>query len=150
MSVTSEKCIACYPKIELGLQPQCFFNFIGKIRLTGFLSEPSKARADNPMDYLVHVRKVALPLFPQFGLEPNVYYIPPIHAPQAFLRQMFGPGAAAAVKTYRAAAGDADLAGLLGLFGCTERVIPRWKRQGDSVLGASENGDEIVRVPLRE
>ena len=71
-----------------------------------------------------------MPLFPQFGLEPNVYYIPPIHAPTAFLRQMFGPGAAAAVKTYRAAADDPDLAGLLGLFGCTERVVPPMEAPG--------------------
>jgi nitrate reductase / nitrite oxidoreductase, beta subunit len=91
-----------------------------------------------------------LPLFPQFGLEPNVYYIPPVQAPEQFLRQMFGPGASAAVKSYRAAADDADLGGLLGLFGCTERVVPRWRRQGDSVIGAQENGDEIIRVPLRE
>jgi nitrate reductase beta subunit len=148
MTGTSEKCIACFPKIEQGLQPQCFVNCIGKIRLAGWISTPEKARPDNPMDYLVHVRKVALPLFPQFGLEPNVYYIPPLHAPAAFLRQMFGPGAEAAVKAYREA--DDDLAGLLGLFGSTEKVVPRWKRAGDAVVGMEESGAEIVRVPLRE
>ncbi len=147
---TSEKCIACYPKFDNGLQQQCFVNCIGKIRLAGWVSKPDAANPENPIDYLVHVKKVALPLFPQFGLEPNVYYIPPIHVPEPFLRQMFGPGVRAAVETYRAAAGDADLAGLLGLFGCTERVIPRWKRNGDLVIGARENGDEILRVPLRE
>jgi nitrate reductase beta subunit len=93
---------------------------------------------------------VALPLFPQFGLEPNVYYIPPIHAPLSFLHQMFGPGVDQAIKTYRAAASDPDLAGLLGLFGCTERVILRWRRQGDSVLGLDDGRREIVRVPMRE
>jgi nitrate reductase beta subunit len=66
---TSEKCIACFPKLEQGLQPQCFVNCIGKIRLAGWVSKPQDARADNPIDYLVHVRKVALPLFPQFGLD---------------------------------------------------------------------------------
>ncbi|OGV70600.1 MAG: dehydrogenase [Lentisphaerae bacterium RIFOXYB12_FULL_65_16] len=147
---TSEKCIACFPKIEQGLQNQCFVNCIGKIRLAGWLSTPENANPDNPIDYLVHVKKLALPLFPQFGLEPNVYYIPPIHAPASFLHQMFGPGAEAAVQTYRAAAEDADIGGLLGLFGCTERVVPRWKRTGETVVGAEENGAEIVRVPLRE
>lgn len=150
MTGTSEKCIACYPKIEQGLQPQCFLNCIGKIRMTGWINTPDKANPENPIDYLVHVRKVALPLFPQFGLEPNVYYIPPLHAPVSFLRQMFGPGAEQALKTYREAADDPDLAGLLGLFGCSEKVMPRWKREGDSVLGLEENGGEIVRVPLRE
>ncbi len=150
MTGTSEKCIACFPKIEQGLQPQCFVNCIGKIRLAGWISRPEKAQADNPIDYLVHVKKVALPLFPQFGLEPNVYYIPPIHTPLPFLHQMFGPGVERAIKAYRAAATDPDLAGLLGLFGCTERGIPRWRRQGDTVLGLDEGRKEIVRVPMRE
>jgi len=150
MTGTSEKCIACYPKIEMGEQPQCFVNCIGKIRFAGWISTPDKARADNPIDYLVHVRKVALPLFPQFGLEPNVYYIPPVHVPPVFQRQMFGPGVEQAIATYRAAADDADLSGLLSLFGSTPRVVPRWKRSGDTVLGLEEGGQEIVRVPLRE
>jgi len=150
MTGTSEKCIACFPKVETGLQPQCFVNCIGKIRLAGWISRPERAEPDNPIDYLVHVRKVALPLFPQFGLEPNVYYIPPVHAPLGFLHQMFGPGVHQAITTYRGAARDPDLAGLLGLFGCTERVIPRWRRQGDTVAGLDESRKEIVRVPLRE
>jgi nitrate reductase beta subunit len=150
MTGTSEKCIACFPKIEQGLQPQCFVNCIGKIRLAGWISRPKEARADNPIDYLVHVRKVALPLFPQFGLEPNVYYIPPVHVPAPFLEQMFGPGVEHAVNTYRNGAKDADLAGLLGLFGSTEMVVARWKRQGDIVIGADEKGTQLVRVPLRE
>jgi len=54
------------------------------------------------------------------------------------------------VETYRGAVDDPDLGGLMGLFGCTEKVMPRWKRSGDSILGLEENGDEIVRVPMRE
>lgn len=150
MTGTSEKCIACFPKMEQGLQPQCFVNCIGKIRLAGYLSTPDKARADNPLDYLVHIRKVALPLFPQFGLEPNVYYIPPIHVPTPFLRQMFGPGADEAVRVYRAAVKDRDLSGLLCLFGSTEMVVNRWKRQGEHVIGSDEKGTQVVRVPLNE
>lgn len=147
---TSEKCIACYPKIEQGEQPQCFVNCIGKIRLAGFVSTPENARPENPIDYLVHVRKMALPLFPQLGLEPNVYYIPPIHVPLPYLEQMFGPGVGAALDTYRAAPDDPDLAGLLTLFGSSHEVMPRWKRAGNTVLGLSEDGGELTRVPLRE
>jgi nitrate reductase beta subunit len=150
MTGTSEKCIACFPKMEQGLQPQCFVNCIGKIRMAGWISTPEKARADNPIDYLVHVRKIALPLFPQFGLEPNVYYIPPVHAPASFLMQMFGPGAEEAVRAYRNAGQDPDLAGLLALFGSTESVMPRWKRSGDTIFGLDESGKELVRVPMRE
>lgn len=150
MTGTSEKCIACFPKIEMGQQPQCFVNCIGKIRFAGWLSRPENAKADNPIDYLVHVRKLALPLFPQFGLEPNVYYIPPVHTPRPFLRQMFGPNVDQAIETYRGAAGDPDIAGLLSLFGSTQQVVPRWRRQGDTVIGLDDSGAEIVRVPLRE
>jgi len=147
---TSEKCIACFPKIEQGLQPQCFLNCIGKIRMAGWVSTPEHADPANPIDYLVHVRKVALPLFPQFGLEPNVYYVPPIHAPLRFLRQMFGPRVEEAIRTYRQASDDPDLAGLLGLFGSTERIVSRWSRQNDWVIGFDENETEIIRVPLKE
>jgi nitrate reductase beta subunit len=150
MTGTSEKCIACFPKIEQGIQPQCFVNCIGKIRLAGWISKPEQARADNPMDYLVHIKKVALPLFPQFGLEPNVYYIPPIHAPVSFNQQLFGPGAGEAMKTYRNAPKDPDLAGLLCLFGSTEMVVPRFRRQGDIVIGNDEKGQQLVRVPMNE
>jgi nitrate reductase beta subunit len=144
----SEKCIACFPKLEQGLQPQCFANCIGKIRLAGWISTPDKADPTNPLDYLVHVRKVAKPLMPQLGLEPNVYYIPPLNSPPGFLEQMFGPGVEQALATYRKA--DDDLAGLLGLFGSTERIVPRWRRQGETIIGLEEDGTEIVRVPLRE
>ena len=150
MTGTSEKCIACYPKIEQGIQPQCFVNCIGKIRLAGWISKPGSEKAENPIDYLVRIRKIALPLFPQFGLEPNVYYIPPVHVPTSFTRQMFGPGVDDAVKAYRNAPNDPDLAALLCMFGSTEMVVPRFKRQGDMAVGSDEKGTLIVRVPMNE
>jgi len=150
MTGTSEKCIACYPKVEQGLQPQCFVNCIGKIRMAGYISTPDKAQPDNPIDYLVHIRKVALPLYPQLGLEPNVYYIPPRHVPRPYLAQMFGPGIDQAIATYNKAADDPDLSALLALFGSTEWLMPRWKRVGDTVMGLREDGRELVRVPVRE
>jgi nitrate reductase beta subunit len=147
---TSEKCIGCFPKIETGEAPQCFVNCIGKIRHVGFVSLPEQARPDNPIDYLVHVRKVALPLYPQFGLEPNVYYIPPIHVPRKFLLQMFGPSVDAAIETYKHAADDPDLAGLLSLFGSTHHIVHRFKRTGKDVLGFDDKGAGVVRVPMVE
>jgi nitrate reductase beta subunit len=118
--------------------------------MAGYISTPDDARADNPIDYLVHVRKVALPIYPQFGLEPNVYYIPPVHVPPTFLRQMFGPGVDAAIKTYRNAPNDPDLAGLLALFGSSESVMTRWMRRGEEVVGADDQGTPLVRVLMRE
>ncbi len=153
MTGTSEKCIGCFPKHDTSgtpQAPQCFLSCIGKIRLAGWLSRPEKAREDIPLDYFVHIRKIALPLYPQFGLEPNMYYIPPIHVPKPFLRQMFGPGVDHAIETYRKIPDDKDLAGLLALFGSTPTMIPRWKRKGDTVFGLDEHGKEIVRVPITE
>jgi nitrate reductase beta subunit len=150
MTGTSEKCIACFPKIEQEIQPQCFVNCIGKIRMAGFINRPEKAQADNPIDYLVHIRKVALPLFPQFGLEPNIYYIPPIHVPTSFTRQLFGPGVDEAVKTYRNTPNDKDLSALLCLFGSEERIMHRWKRQGDAAIGLDEKGQTLAQAPLYE
>jgi nitrate reductase beta subunit len=63
---------------------------------------------------------------------------------------MFGPNVDAALETYRNAPKDKDLAGLLTLFGSTERIVSRWKRVDEQVMGFDENGKEIVRVPLRE
>lgn len=147
---TSEKCIACFPKIEQGIQPQCFVNCIGKIRLQGWINPPERAREDNPIDYLVHVRKLALPLYPQFGLEPNVYYVPPINVPDHFLIQMFGPDAPAAVRTYRNAKDDKTLQGLFALFGSTERTIPFFKIVGDMAVALDDNKKEFARVPIYE
>ena len=147
---TSEKCIGCFPKIEQGLQPQCFVNCIGKIRLQGWVNPRDQAREDNPIDYLVHVRKLALPLYPQFGLEPNVYYVPPVNVPDPFLIQMFGPDAPAAVRTYRNARNDKTLQGLFSLFGSTERTIPFFKIQGDFAIALDDDHKEFARVPLYE
>jgi nitrate reductase / nitrite oxidoreductase, beta subunit len=147
---TSEKCIACYPKVEQGLQPQCVTTCIGKIRITGFLSPPEVADAQNPIDYLVKVRKIALPFYPQTGLEPNVYYIPPIHAAPEYLRQMFGPGVDDAIEAYANAKDDPDLLGLMMLFGCTERIIHRFEVDDDIARAYDDQGTELVSVPVRE
>ena len=147
---TAEKCIACYPKIEQGLQPECVTSCIGRIRLAGFISPPDQVDARNPIDYLVKVRKVALPLYPQSGTEPNVYYIPPIHAPRDYLRQMFGPGADAAVETYANAKDDPELLGLMMLFGSAEQIMHRFEVSGEIARGFDADGKEVVSVPVRE
>jgi nitrate reductase beta subunit len=147
---TSEKCVGCFPKIEQGEQPQCFVNCIGKIRLQGFVSTPAELREDNPIDYLVHVRKLALPMYPQLGLEPNVYYVPPLHVPDSFLLQMFGPAAIEAKKTYLSAREDRTLAGLFTLFGSTQYTVHRFEIKGDTVIGYDAKNKELVRVPIQE
>ncbi len=146
----SEKCIACFPRVEQGLQPFCTVNCIGRIRINGWIHPPDKADPENPVDFLVHVRKVALPLYPQFGLQVNIYYIPPVHVPTKFLRQMFGPRVDKAIETYNKAPEDPELKGVLMLMGATERWIDKFRVQGDYVYGYDARGNEIVRVPLKE
>ena len=150
----SEKCISCYPTVEQGNQTECVVNCIGKIRLFGYKSTWSAPREDNPIDYLVHFKKIALPLYPQFGLEPNVYYIPPINVPESFNRMLFGPGAKEAVRMYRNAAADERLIAALILMGCTNKIIHTFSVRGTfsngTAKGYDEAGKEIVSVPLTE
>lgn len=146
----SEKCIGCFPLIEQGEQPRCVQTCIGKIRLQGFLSKPGEEKADNPIDYLVRIKKVALPLYPQAGTEPNVYYIPPVHVPRDFTGQMFGPGVEEAVATYRSAPKDPQLLAALLMFGNTSRIIERFKAEGELAVGWDRDGKEAVRVPFTE
>ena len=103
---------------------------------------------DNPIDYLVHVQKVALPLYPQFGTEPNIYYIPPRWVPRPFLSQMFGPGVEKAIETRTNP--DPTLMALLKLFGTTTRTIERFALRGDHIEGFDGKGELVVSVPLDE
>jgi nitrate reductase beta subunit len=146
----SEKCIGCYPLIEKGEQPRCVQTCIGKIRLQGFLSKPESPRRDNPIDFLVYFKKVALPLYPQFGLEPNVYYIPPVHVPKEFLYQMFGPGVDKAIETYRNVKNDKELLSAFLLFGSTNKIIHSFKVEEDYALGFDDKGEMIAKVPFSE
>ncbi len=153
----SEKCISCYPAVEKGEQTQCVINCIGKIRMSGFKNRWDQAKEDNPLDYLIHIKKIALPLYPQFGLEPNVYYIPPINVPNEFNKQLFGPGAENAVKLYKKAKDDKKLIGLLMLFGSTDKIVNKFKVESKNsggiegfCTGFNEDGKEIAKVPLKE
>jgi nitrate reductase beta subunit len=146
----SQKCISCYPAVEKGYQTQCVNNCIGKIRIFGFINPPEKAQEDNPIDYLVHIAKVAKPLYAQFGTQPNVYYIPPVHVPLKFQAQLFGPDVEEAVKKYKQAHNDKKLKGLLILLVSTNRIIRRFAIKGDEVFGYDASGNEVVRVPINE
>lgn len=72
----SQKCIFCFPRLEKGEAPACAKQCPGKLRFVGFLEDE-----DGPIHQLVYQWKVALPLHPEYGTEPNVYYVPPILPP---------------------------------------------------------------------
>ncbi|MBK6515040.1 MAG: 4Fe-4S dicluster domain-containing protein [Polyangiaceae bacterium] len=147
---TSEKCIGCYPAVEEGIQPQCVVNCIGKIRVMGFINPPWKARKDNPVDYLVHEKQIALPYYPQLGLEPNIYYIPPLNADREYLKQMFGPNVEGALQRYRELSSDPVAQGLLCLMGSSDKIINRFEVKEGRATGFDRDDKEIVTVPVTE
>lgn len=175
---TSEKCVACYPRVEgsdpitegLPMETRCMAVCPGKIRLNGLVDiDENNGWAEdpqNPLYYLIKEEKVALPLYPQFGTEPNIYYIPPRWAPRPYLRQMFGPGVEKAIQRY--AAPSRKLLAVLQLFRATQKMIFRfeieegplavetevngepWQMYNDTVIGFDANGDEAVRLSVVE
>jgi len=174
----SEKCIGCYPRIEgkdpltpgAPMEKRCMAACVGKIRLQGLVKiGVDGAWAEdrsNPLYYLVKVAKVALPLYPQFGTEPNGYYIPPRWAPRPYLRQMFGPGVDAAIDAYSFP--SRELLAVLQLFRASQTIVFRyeiiegekvfertangkkWEIFNDTVIGYGQSGEEVARVTVEE
>jgi nitrate reductase beta subunit len=142
----------------------------GKIRMQGLvkMNEDGSWAEDrqNPIYYLVKIAKVALPLYPQFGLVPNGYYIPPRWAPRPYLRQMFGPGVDEAIAKY--VAPDRELLAVQQLFRATQQIIfkyeiiegPKvfeteingrtWEMYDDTVVGFNKLGQEVCRIKVQE
>lgn len=69
----SQHCIGCFPRIEQGVAPACVRQCPGRAAFVGFLDDEAGA-----VHRLVKKWKVALPLHPEFGTKPNVYYVPPL------------------------------------------------------------------------
>jgi nitrate reductase beta subunit len=130
------------------MQTRCMSACIGHIRLQGLVQMNAdgtwKDNRQNPLYYLVHVAKVALPLYPQFGTEPNGYYIPPRWVPRPYLRQMFGPGVDAAIEKYSAP--DRELLAVLQLFGKEQRICARYEiKEGEKVFETEVRGKKFVQ-----
>ena len=175
---TSEKCVACYPRVEgrdaltegAPMEARCMAVCPGKIRLNGLvrLQEDGSWQEDrqHPLYHLVMVEQVALPLYPQFGTEPNIYYIPQRWAPRPYLRQLFGTGVDQAIARYTAP--SRELLAVLQLFRTTQRMIFRfeieqgplvletevngqpWQMYNDTVIGFDAQGREAVRLSVVE
>lgn len=75
-----EKCIMCFPRLEKGIPSACARQCVGRARWQSYLEDK-----EGPVHKLVKVWKVALPLMPEKGTSPNVFYIPPF-SPPAFDR----------------------------------------------------------------
>jgi nitrate reductase / nitrite oxidoreductase, beta subunit len=181
----SEKCVGCFPRIEgrdetlspegAPVEARCMAACVGKIRMQGLVQmnpdgtwvhDPS-----HPLYFLIRDRQVALPLYPQFGTEPNGYYIPPRWAPRDYLVQMFGPGVDHAIEQYSCP--DRRLLAVLQLFRAQRHILFRYEiKEGrkvaeipvklpsgkmqvqeifnDTVLGYNKLGKEVVRITIEE
>jgi nitrate reductase / nitrite oxidoreductase, beta subunit len=174
----AEKCVACYPRVE-GRDPEsggkpmetrCMAACIGQMRLQGLvkMNEDGTWAEDryNPLYYMVHVAKVALPLYPQLGTAPNGYYIPPRWVPRPYLQQMFGPGVDQAIERYMYP--DRELLAVLQLFRRSNLIIFSYKFEegpkiyegtlrgkpvtiyNDTVIGYGQDGEELFRTTVEE
>jgi len=150
----AQKCISCYPRLEQGVAPACVRQCPGRVRHIDYLDN-----TDGHIHKLVNEWKVALPLRPDFGVQPNVYYVPPIsptafdangefdesasRIPIEYLRELFGPGVDAALATIQAerekvaAGGESELMDIL------------ISRQWDDLMGPfTVNPATLERQPI--
>ena len=98
----AQKCIFCYPRVEKGVAPACARQCPGRLVFVGFLDDK-----DGLIHKLVNEWEVALPLHPEYGTSPNVFYVPPLsparlnedfsideatpRIPTEYLEKLFGP-----------------------------------------------------------
>lgn len=106
----AQKCISCYPRLEAGVAPACVRQCPGRVRHIDYMDN-----LEGHPYKLVKEWKVALPLRPDFGTEPNVFYVPPLapsafnesgefddsrnRIPEGYMRELFGPAADDALET---------------------------------------------------
>ena len=69
----SQQCMGCLPRIEDGVAPACVRQCPGRAVFVGWLDDEN-----TPVNRLVKEWEVALPLHPEYGTRPNVYYVPPV------------------------------------------------------------------------
>ncbi len=108
----SQKCVMCFARLEQGVAPACVRQCPGRVRHFGYLDDE-----DCDVCKLVRKWKVALRLHPEFGTQPNVFYIPPLaparfdengdidennpRIPIEYLRSLFGPDVDGALATLK-------------------------------------------------
>lgn len=106
----AQKCISCYPRLEAGVAPACVRQCPGRVRHIDYMDN-----LEGHPYKLVKEWKVALPLRPDFGTEPNVFYVPPLapsafneagefddsrnRIPEGYMRELFGPAVDDALET---------------------------------------------------
>ncbi len=109
----AQKCIFCFPRIDQGVAPACARQCPGRLRFVGYRDDRTAL-----IWKLVDKWKVAIPLHPEYGTEPNVFYVPPMNParidengnldfsepriPAGYLESLFGPEVHSALEILHA------------------------------------------------
>ena len=146
----SQKCILCYPRLEQGVAPACARQCPGRLRHVGYLDDENSS-----VHKLVRQWKVAVPLHPEYGTQPNVFYVPPTNPkklaadgrldhsepriPQAYLHSLFGQAgldALAILEDERQKVRDGGKSELIDLL-----VVYKWS----DMLGGFDQDPATIR-----
>lgn len=108
----SQHCIMCYPRVDKGVAPACARQCPGRLVFVGYLDDK-----EGPINKLVKKWRVALPLHPEYGTSPNIFYVPPLapyrlnrdgsfdeetpRIPMKELERLFGPQVDRALSTLK-------------------------------------------------
>jgi ethylbenzene hydroxylase subunit beta/complex iron-sulfur molybdoenzyme family reductase subunit beta len=127
----SQHCIGCFPRLEQGVAPACVRQCPGRAAFVGFLDDTSSA-----VSKLVKRWKVALPLHPEFGTKPNVFYVPPLAPAPLSESGSFDEGGSRIPPSYLESLFGEDVHGALDVL----RTELEKKRRGQD----SEVMDELI------
>jgi len=149
----AQKCIFCYPRVEQGIAPACARQCPGRLRFVGYKDDEA-----GPIWKLVEHWKVALPLHPEYGTEPNVFYVPPVAPPRidehgnldysepriptAYLESLFGAQVNDALAVLRAEMGKTRAGGRSELMSLL--IAAEWK----DMFGGFDADPAAVRTPI--
>ncbi|MDP6375171.1 MAG: respiratory nitrate reductase subunit beta [Kiritimatiellia bacterium] len=113
VTLSAQKCDGCVDRVEDGVAPACVRGCPGRAMWVDYLDNEA-----GTVHKAVKQYEVALPLHPEFGTEPNVFYVPPIGPPSynedgtlnedeprvpiEYLEKLFGPRVHDALTTLRA------------------------------------------------
>lgn len=113
VTMSAQKCNWCAPRIDEGIAPACVRMCPGRALWVDDIDNE-----DGAVYKAVKKYGVGLPLHPEFGTEPNVYYVPPIgpmsynedgtlneespRVPLEYLETLFGPQVGQALDTLKA------------------------------------------------